>query len=327
MTEDSILGSDPLRAGVIGIGSMGRHHARIYNNHTSTTLVGVADVDESRAGKIADQYAARAFDTDELLGTVDIASVAVPTRDHPEVVRQCITHGVDVLVEKPFVEDIDLGRELIELAGNHNVTIQVGHVERFNPAFMALDGIVDDLDILAIDAERLGPPLDREVHDNPVIDLMIHDIDLVRTLIESEIESIDAVGTSGNRYATTTFGFACGRVARLTASRVTQRKVRRLRITAKTALVEVDFIDRTVEIHRHSVPKYIEENGDVRFRHESIVERPMVENGEPLHNQIDSFVTSVGEGTDPVVTAEDGLRAVELSRRVDRLAANGGQLS
>lgn len=312
-----------LRAGVIGVGNMGRHHARIYSNHIDTTLIGVADADESRAIEIAEQYATRALETSDLLEAVDVASVAVPTPYHAETVRRCIDRGVDVLIEKPFVEDVAVGEELIELAADRDVTIQVGHVERFNPAFMALDGIVDDLDILAIDAERLGPPLDREFRANSIIDLMIHDIDLLGSLVDSEIVSIDAQGTTENKYATATFSFECGTIATLTASRVTQQKVRRLRLTAKSALVDVDYIDRTVEIHRQSVPEYVENNGDIRYRHESIVERPMVENGEPLRNEIDAFVSTVRNGTPPVVTAEDGLRAMELAQRIDHLASTG----
>jgi len=300
---------------------MGGHHARIYHNHIDTALVGVADAETARAKEAADQCATKAIDTEVLLDKVDIASVAVPTPHHPEVVEECIAKNVDVLVEKPFVDDLTAGEELIELAADTNVTIQVGHVERFNPAFMAIDDILDDLEVIAIDAERLGPPLDREVSDNPVIDLMIHDIDLVRTLIGSNIASVGAAGIPGNEYATATFEFECGTIARLTASRVTQQKVRRLRITARTALVDVDFIDRTVEIHRHSVPEYIEDNGNVRYRHESIVERPMVENGEPLRNEIDAFVEAVRRRKEPPVTAEDALRAVELTQHVDRLAA------
>jgi predicted dehydrogenase len=237
MTIDNKQRDEPLRAGVIGVGSMGQHHARIYKTHIGASLIGVADADESRAIEVAERHATRAFDVIDLLEAVDIASVAVPTPYHAKVVRQCIEHGVHVLVEKPYVEDLSVGEELAELAAEQDVTIQVGHIERFNPAFMALDGIVDDLDILAIDAERLGPPLDREVRDNPVIDLMIHDIDLLGTIVDSELVSLDAQGTTGNEYATALFGFDSGVVATLTVSRVTQQKVRRLQITAKSALV------------------------------------------------------------------------------------------
>lgn len=307
-------------AGVIGVGSMGRHHARVYSELADVNLVGVADVDESQAASVATKHGARALAMEPLLDAVDVVSVAVPTQYHYDIACECIDRGVDILVEKPFVADPDDGRELIARAERADVTVQVGHVERFNPAVMALDDVLPDLDIIAVDAKRLGPPLEREIKDSAVMDLMIHDIDILLSLVDGEVNTLSASGTRDNRYATATFTFDDGTVGTLTASRVTQEKVRELSITARQCQVNVDYTNRTIEIHRHSLPEYIEQNGDIRYRHESVVERPMIENTEPLKNELSSFVDVATTGEPPVVTAESGLRVLEIARQIDELA-------
>ncbi|WP_202935180.1 Gfo/Idh/MocA family protein [Halorussus amylolyticus] len=311
-------------AAVIGVGNMGRHHARVYSELPNANLVGVYDVDDDAARDVAEDHGTLAMGLDELLTAADVASVAVPTPFHAEIADQCIDHGVDVLIEKPFVEDAETGRELLDRADEAGVTVQVGHVERFNPAVRALSDIVADLDIIAVDAQRLGPPPEgRQLDQSAVLDLMIHDIDVVLAILDETPDAVNAHGVRGNQYATANLGFGDGTVASLTASRVTQERVRTLAITAEDCRVNVDYIDRSVEIHRHSLPEYIEDNGDVRYRHESIVERPTVETGEPLKNELSAFVSAAVEGTEPVVSGEDGLRVLEVAKRIDRIAASG----
>ncbi|RBI64013.1 gfo/Idh/MocA family oxidoreductase [halophilic archaeon] len=320
--------SEPVNAAVFGVGSMGRHHARVYSELPNVNLVGVHDADEETATSVARDHGTRAVGMDAALLEADVASVAVPTEYHYAVARDCIDHGVDVLVEKPFVADPAEGKELLAEANAADVTLQVGHIERFNPAVRTLSEIVSDLDVIAIDARRLGPPPEgRAVDDSAVMDLMIHDIDVLLSLVDDDVESVAALGARDNRYASANIEFESGVVAGLTASRVTQEKVRTLSITAADCRVNVDYTDQTVEIHRHSTPEYIEENGDLRYRHESIVERPTVETGEPLKNELRSFVRAATTGGTPVVTGEDGLRVVELARRVDGLAASGERVA
>jgi len=320
MTDD-----ETVRAGVVGVGSMGRNHARVYRELAGVELVGVADRDASVAGRVATEYGTRARAQDALLADVDVATVAVPTSAHVPVVDACIDAGVDVLVEKPFVADVERGRRLADRARAAGVTVQVGHVERFNPAVRTLLDIADDLDVIAVDAQRLGPPPGRDIETDVALDLMIHDIDVLRALLDEEPSTVCAAGTADGEYASATFGFDDGVVASLTASRVTQRKVRRLGVTARDRRVCLDYIDQSVAVHRGAAPAYIEEDGDVRQRLEGVVERPVVENGEPLKAELSSFVEAVREGRDPVVTAEDGLRAVELAQRVAGLAADGAR--
>ena len=320
------MNEQQIATGVIGVGSMGRHHARVYRELPETSLVGVADADTEAAEEAADTYETTAMSVDELLDAADAVSIAVPTRYHYDTARDAIDRGVHVLVEKPLVESLDEGRELIRHADERDVVLQVGHIERFNPAVRALTDIVPDLDVIAVDARRLGPPVDRDMNTSTVLDLMIHDSDVLLALIGDDVELKEAASANDDRYVTATMSMDDGVLGTLTASRVTQRKVRELSITARSCQVHVDYISQSVQIHRHSIPEYIEENGDIRYRHENIVEHPTVDNGEPLKKELSAFAEAVREGSEPVVTGEDGLRALELAREIEAEAIEEPQL-
>ena len=311
----------PIDVGVIGVGSMGHHHARVYNQLSGATLVGVSDVDTERAGEVANEFDTEVLSRRELLTQVDAVSIAVPTQFHREVAMDCIEHGVDILIEKPLAGSAEEATDIVEAAESAGLTVQVGHIERFNPAVVALQDIIADIDIISVDAERLGPPLDRDIEDSVVKDLMIHDIDILHWLIDLSASSI-SVFDSNEAHTTANFQFEDGTIASLTASRVTQRKVRKLTITAHSCRIEVDYIDRTVEIYRHSLPEYIEKDGDMRYRHESIVERPMVGNEEPLKNELSSFLDSLQSGEAPRVSGRDGLQVVEYVDKIEDLATS-----
>ena len=312
-------GTDGLEAGVIGVGSMGAHHTRVYSELPGVSLAGVTDIDREQATSVASQYGTRALSRAELLERVDVVSVAVPTAYHFDVAMECIDAGVDVLVEKPLVEDIDRGRALARQARNAGVTLQVGHIERFNPAVRVLEDIVPDLDIVAVDIQRLGPPIDRAVTDSVVYDLMVHDIDLLLTLLDAEITELSATAAT-DQHVSAQLSFDDGSIGELTASRLTQQKIRTLSITARECRVNADFIGQSVEIHRQSLPEYVEQNGDVHYRHESLVERPVVESGNPLKQELQAFIDAATNGTEPAVTAEDGLRVIEVADRIERAA-------
>ncbi|WP_224338471.1 Gfo/Idh/MocA family protein [Haloprofundus halobius] len=309
------------KVGVIGVGHMGQNHVRVYSEMPSVDLVGVFDADEEQAESIATEYDTTAYSMESLLDTVDMVSIAVPTRFHASIARDCIDAGVDLLVEKPFVDDLEVGRELVRRADEAGVTLQVGHIERFNPAITALDDVVADLDIIAVEAHRLGPPINRDLGDSVVMDLMIHDVDIVLSLVDAEVESVSAIGTRDTQYADAQIRFDDGTVVSLTASRLTQRKVRTLSVTADECRVDVDYISQSVDIHRNSLPEYIKQNGELRYRHESIVEQPMVEKNEPLRDELTAFVQASTENTTPRVTGEDALRAIEVTRKIDELAS------
>ncbi|WP_254768559.1 Gfo/Idh/MocA family protein [Salinilacihabitans rarus] len=312
----------PLRAGVVGVGAMGQNHARVYGELRNVDLVGVTDLDERQARAVADAYGADAFEFDELLDTCDVVTVAVPTAAHFETVSACLDAGVHVLVEKPIADSPEQGRRLAAKATEADLVLQVGHVERFNPAVSTLEELIDDLEVIAVEGERLGPPVDRTDRDDVTLDLMIHDVDVVGSLFDAAPASIAAAGTEDGQYATATMQYGDAIVS-LTASRRTQKKVRKLTVTARECLVEVDYLEQSVLIHRDSYPEYVTDDGTRRYRHESVVERPRVENGEPLRRELRAFVDAVRTGGEPPVTAEDGVRALETVRRIDDLVRRG----
>jgi predicted dehydrogenase len=322
------MSENRVRAGVIGVGSMGRNHARIYDELPETDLVGVFDADDERAADVAADFSTTARPRDELLEAVDVVSVAVPTQFHYENARRALESDVHVLVEKPFVEDVERGRELVDVADERGLTLQVGHVERFNPAVRTLYDLVDDLEIRGISTARLGPPVDRQIDDTVVMDLMIHDVDLVLDIVGGDVVDYSVTATHDCRRANVNLEFDSEVTASLTTSRISREKVRGLTISAESCRVHVDYLDQTVEIHHSTSPPA---DGDVHHfgRHpDALVETLSVERTEPLRAELRSFVEAVTTGRDPVVTGEQGLRVLRLTKALDETArsdaANGG---
>ncbi|PGF17327.1 oxidoreductase [Natrinema sp. CBA1119] len=310
---------EQIRAGVIGVGSMGENHARIYAELPRVELVGVTDHDDGIARQVADEYGTEPVDLETLCERCDLVTVAVPTHAHYETVSTCLEAGVNVLVEKPIAETVEQGQKLAERAREAGLVLQVGHIERFNPAVQTVAELIDELDVISIEAHRLGPPIDRTAPGNVVFDLMVHDVDVVGSILDEKPHSVAAMGAENGQYATATIEYD-DVIATVTASRVTQKKVRKLTVTARECLVEVDYLEQSVLIHRDSYPEYLTNDGQSRYRHESVVERPRVDTGEPLRNELESFVEAVRTGTEPEVTAEDGIQALETVQLIDRLA-------
>lgn len=309
-----------LAVGVVGVGSMGNHHARALSELSEVELVGVTDADMSRAREVAAKWETDARSLESLLEIADAVSIATPTAYHADIAWTALGNDVHVLVEKPFVEDPDEGRLLVNRANDRNLVLQVGHIERFNPAVTVLDDILEETEIVAIDARRLGPPLDRTVDNSVVLDLMIHDIDMVLSLVDEEIESVSTTSAAGFPHVSANLQFADGPMASLTASRITHRRVRELTVTTPDFLLSVDYFSRSVKIYRQSLPEYLETDGELRYRNESVVEQPVIADGEPLKNELESFVESIQTDSPPVVDGEDGLRALELALRIEESA-------
>lgn len=315
------------RVGVVGVGSMGHHHARIYNELPSVELVGVSDVDGERAREVGTEFDTRALPRDRLLRAVDAVSIAVPTRHHMPMAAEAIDAGVHMLVEKPFVVDPQDGRDLLDRAENAGLLVQVGHVERYNPAITALQDVLADVEPLAVSARRQGPPVDRDDTASVVFDLMIHDIDIMLSMTDAPVMSVKASRVPDRNHVVAQLEFADGFVSTLTASRITQERIRELSITAEDCQVNVDYMDQSVQIHRHSLPEYITENGDVRFRHESVIEQPTIESGEPLKNELSAFVDAVENGTEPQPNGHEGIRAVEVATQVEAAVDPGREIA
>jgi predicted dehydrogenase len=305
-----------IRTAVIGVGYLGRFHAQKYASLPGIELVGVADPRADARDAVAAEAGCRAVaDYRELLGQVDAVSVATPTATHFAIARDCLEQGVHVLVEKPVTATPQEARELIATAARRGRLLQVGHLERFNPAVRALAGILGTPRF--IESHRLAPFRERGTDVDVVLDLMIHDIDLIQSFVGAPVESIDAVGASvfspGLDIANARIRYAGGCVADTTASRVSMRTERRLRLFQDDAYVSIDLQQKVIAIVRKPPP------GAKSAPGEFVVEERSYEHGDALRFEIEAFVASVRDGRPAVVTGEDGLRALETAIRITEL--------
>ena len=331
--------SEPLPVGVIGCGRMGRLHARVYSEMPQVKLVGVYDASPEAAAGAAGDYGCRAAATiDELLRQVKAVSIAVPTRFHADVAEACIARGVACLVEKPLARDVGEGRRIADAARRHGVTVQVGHIERFNPAVRAMRGL--KVAPRFIESIRISPMTFRSIDVGVVLDMMIHDIDIVLMLAQSPVRDIHAVGVSViGQYedicnARLTFQNGC--VANVTASRLALKTERKLRVFSSDAYISVDYQKRVGVVVRRTgnldaIRAAAEQirRGEVQdvsamsYTDLVQVEELQISDTEPLRAQLESFVSAARNGTPPEVSAEDGLAAVETATRI--VAAMGKQ--
>jgi predicted dehydrogenase len=299
-----------VRVGVVGVGALGQHHARVYADLPGARLAGVYDVNPARAGEIAARHGVPAFaQLRELLDAVEATSVAVPTVDHHRVARTLLEAGKDVLVEKPMTARLEEAEDLISLAKEKGAILQVGHIERFNPAVDALRKAA--LKPRFIEVHRLSPFSPRSLDVDVVLDLMIHDLDIVLCLDGSDAVQVDAVGvpvlTSKVDIANVRLRFASGLIANLTASRVSAEKVRKFRVFSPKSYISVDFAARSAQVYR-----LVEGEGGPQIT----AERTAAPDEEPLRRQLAAFVVAVRDRSAPAVTGADGLRALALAHAV-----------
>jgi len=305
-----------LRAGVIGVGYLGRFHAQKYAALDGVDLVWVVDSSHERATEIAAEVGCSALtDYRSALQDVDLVSIVVPTQFHFAVARDCLQAGKHVLIEKPITQTVAEADELITLAAERNLVFQVGHLERFNPAVMALGGTLKKP--LFIESHRLAPFKPRGTDVNVVLDLMIHDIDIILNLVRSPLKSINSVGVpvlSGeDDIANARLQFENGCVANVTASRVSREAMRKIRIFQEDAYISIDYQDRKITILRKDgagIP--VPGLPNVTFAEKSF------EQGDALLAEITAFVASVSEGKPPVVSGEDGKRALQVALEINK---------
>ena len=311
----------PVRTAVIGVGYLGRFHAQKYAALPESTLVAVVDARADARDRVAAEVGCRAVaDFREILGEVEAVSIATTTPGHFPIALECLERGLHVLVEKPITETPEQARTLIEAALRRGRILQVGHLERFNSAVLALEGVLGTPRF--IESHRLAPFKERGTDVNVVLDLMIHDIDLIQSLVGSPIVSIDAVGTSVFSseldIANARIRYANGCVANTTASRVSMKMERKLRLFQDDAYVSIDLQQKVLTIVRKPPAGAAATPGQV-----SIEERSF-EQGDALKFEIEAFLRSIREGRPPVVSGEDGLRALETAIRITQLVQGAG---
>ena len=311
-----------VRTGVVGVGAMGQHHARIWATMPGSQLVGVADPNAERAREIAARHDVPAYtDYHDLLGRVDAVSLAAPTTLHHGIALDCLAQGVHLLVEKPLAATLSEAQALAQAAQQAGVVLQVGHVERFNPTFTELANVLSGRQIVAIDAHRLSPFATRASDVSVIYDLMIHDLDLVLTLVNAPLADIKAVGRRVRSpkldHAIALLTFADGCLASLSASKITQHKIRRLSVTCVDAFIVADLLARTVMIYRQSAADYLTHHSEVLYRQEGVIEQVYVPPVEPLYAELQHFATCVREGCEPRVSGKDALQVMELAEKIE----------
>ncbi|MGD0140462.1 MAG: Gfo/Idh/MocA family oxidoreductase [Tepidisphaeraceae bacterium] len=321
-----------LRVGVIGCGRMGRLHARVYSQMAQVKLMGVFDAVADSAAAVADEFGAPAYKTlEELLPNVDAVTIAVPTKFHLSIAQECLTRRIACLIEKPLAKDVAEGRRIVELASQNKTTVQVGHIERFNPAIRAMSRL--KIEPRFLEVTRISPMTFRSIDVGVVLDMMIHDIDIVLWLANSTVSRVEAIGVSVigevEDICNARLTFANGCVANLTASRLAMRTDRHLRVFSPDAYVSIDYQKRhgivirrggNVEAVRQAVARIrsgeMDDISQLNYKDLVQMEELSIDDVEPLRAELDAFVDAVTNGSKPIVTAEDGLHAVEVATRI-----------
>ena len=304
-----------VRIAVVGVGYLGRHHARILASLAGAELVAVVDINAARAQEVAAANGTRPLtDFRDLSGNVDAVTLAVPTELHREIALPFLSAGVHVLVEKPMARTLAEADDMIQAATKAGAILAVGQTERFNPAVAAARPILSDPRF--IEVHRLGTFPERSLDIDVVFDLMIHDVDVVLSLVKSDVESIEAVGvpvlTGRVDIANARLKFSNGCIANLTASRISRDRVRKIRFFQPLAYVSIDYAAQKLEVFR-----LVKGNGPVPAIEGGEVP---VENEEPLKRELADFVQAIDMRRPPMVTGEDGRRALALAQRIaDRM--------
>lgn len=292
-----------VKVGIVGVGHLGSIHARVYSKMDNVDLVGVCDCNLERALEIGKKYHTRSYaDYEDLFDKVEAASIAVPTSLHYNIAKEFLNHGIHILIEKPITKTLSEADELIEIAHKKNLIIQVGHVERFNAAVLALEHYLKKPKFL--ECQRLGPFHKRVEDVGVVLDLMIHDIDIVLGLIKQDVVNIEAVGLSTmsdhEDVANVRLIFEDGTIADITASRVTKDVVRKIRLFQEDSYISLDYVNQEVTIFKKTGSKIKKE-------------KVKVKKTESLKEELSSFVECVRTGKRPIVSGVEGRRALAVA--------------
>ncbi|PIE33280.1 UDP-N-acetyl-D-glucosamine dehydrogenase [candidate division KSB3 bacterium] len=305
---------EQLRVGVVGVGHLGQHHARVYAELDTCHLVGIADVDTARGQEIAQRHDTQFYeDYRQLCEHVDALSIAVPTEYHYRVGLDCLQRGIHLLIEKPITRTLEEADALIQLAGQNDLIVQVGHTERFNAAVVELAKIVEKPAF--IESNRLSPFPERSTDIDVVLDIMIHDIDIILSLVKSPLKKIDAVGvpviTSKIDIANTRLEFESGCIANVTASRVSLKRERKLRMFQPEKYLSLDYQAQTLHVvelkhaeRRHAYPN---------SRPKILPYQVDIEKQEPLKAELEAFIQCVRTEGSPVVSGVDGRNALDAA--------------
>ncbi|HOW27228.1 MAG TPA: Gfo/Idh/MocA family oxidoreductase [Elusimicrobiota bacterium] len=312
--EPAVPESERIRIGLMGVGHLGQHHARLLASIPHARLVGITDLDFDRAKKFADQYHTTAFKSaDEFPSDIQALAIVTPTPTHYQIARAGLQKGLHCFVEKPLTIKVTEAEELISLAQQKNLVLQVGHVERFNPGVVEMAKHVQDP--VFIETNRLGPYDPRVSHVGVVLDLMIHDIDIVLSLVKDKVVRVEALGakllSDHEDIAKVTLHFSRGCRADLVASRASIKRYRKIRVFQPNAYLSLDYSEKSLKIFKKKKPR-VESMLDVS------ISRPRVAKHEPLDAELRHFIQCVREGKTPLVSGEHGRDALEIVLEIQK---------
>jgi predicted dehydrogenase len=304
-----------LKTAVIGVGYLGKFHAQKYAQLPASELVAVCDSNADIAQTIADEHGVDVHTNyNDLIGKVDAVSIVVPTQKHYEVAKVFLDNGIHVLLEKPITSTVEQARELVQIADQNKLVFQIGHLERFNPAVMALDDVLKEAQF--IESHRIAPFNPRGADVNVILDLMIHDIDIILDFVRSPVKSIQANGvpvlSNDIDVANARIQFENGCVANVTASRVSMKSERKMRIFQPDAYITIDFQNKKLGVHRKGAGEMFPGIAEI-----DSLEREF-EQGDALLAETAAFLKSINEQSRPVVSGEDGMRALETAFEITR---------
>jgi predicted dehydrogenase len=314
-----------LKIGVLGAGHLGKIHLRLLNQSQKYELAGFYDPDSNNAEKVSREFGYRKFDTiSELINAVDVVDIVTPTLSHYECAKEAIEAGKHVFLEKPISNTVQEAEEIIALAAQHNVKGQVGHVERFNPAFIATRDKINNP--MFIETHRLAEFNPRGTDVPVVLDLMIHDIDVILSVVKSKVKNINASGVSviseTPDIANARIEFENGCVANLTSSRISLKNMRKTRFFQKDAYISVDFLDKACEVVKMKDAPEIPGDFDMILQNaeglkkQIYFENPEVTANNAILDELETFADAINNNTTPIVTLEDGTEALRIAYSV-----------
>lgn len=312
--------SETVPVAVVGTGNMGSNHVRVYDQLQNAELVEIVEPDAERAAEIADEYDVTVHESVGEVSRAVGASVSVPNEYHRSVAEQLLENGLDLLVEKPLATSAEDAEAIVATAREQDAILQVGHIERFNPAVETLRDILAEEELIAVEAHRLGPFNEQLSGESVIFDLMIHDIDVIDSIVPGELGHLDAVGTRSRSeevdHAVATMKYDDGILGSAVASHVTHGKIRRLDVTTRDAFMTLDYQAQKITIQRRGIEQTTEFANKRGYRAETVTERPYIRTREPLKNELEHFLARVQDRCQPRVDGEDGIDAVRRAEIV-----------
>ena len=322
-----------IKTGVVGVGHLGQHHTKHYTKIKSAKLVGVFDINKAQAKKIAKQFKTKAFNTlNDMLSLVDGVSIVTPTNEHAKIAEKCISHGKHVFIEKPITKTTKEADKIVSLAKKNKVILQVGHIERFNPALTPLKDLI--IKPKYIEVQRLAPYMIRGTDIPVVLDLMIHDIDLVLSFINSPVKKIEASGlsimTNSVDIANARIHFENGSVANITSSRVAKDRVRKIKIFQRNLYITIDFLIGLTEIYRVMdkekkgtsaiITAPLESKGKPR---QIVYEKPKIKKQDALQMELINFIEAIQGRSKTIVDGVAGREALKVALQIQHKILEG----